>query len=148
MLNPSKLLQAIENVINGIHNISSTSEDLIQSLKTVCRALPHTNEAARDARSKIYSMSLWFGQPVIFFTISPNDLNNLRIQIYGGNQWDVVPTVEDIKNLTESELKEKFKKRTEFRIAYPGYCCYDFEIILDIIEHHLLGWDSKKWLCV
>jgi hypothetical protein len=143
-LNPNKLLQAVENVINGVHNISSTSADLISSLKTVCRALPHTNEAARDARSKIYSMSLRFGQPAIFFTISPDDLNNLRIQIYGGNEWDAVPTVDEINNLTESELKERFKKRTEFRIAYPGYCCYDFEIILEIIERRLLGWDSKN----
>jgi hypothetical protein len=144
ILNPAKLLQAVENVINGINNITSTSADLIQSLKTVCRALPHTNEAARDARSKIYSISLRFGQPAIFFTISPDDLHNLRIQIYGGNEWDVVSTIDDINNLTDSELKERFKKRTELRIAYPGYCCYDFEIILNIIERHVLGWDTKN----
>jgi hypothetical protein len=41
-------------------------------------------------------------------------------------------------------LKENVKKCTKFRIAYTGYCCYDFEIILDIIELHLLGWDSKN----
>jgi hypothetical protein len=140
-LDPSRLSHAIEAEINGTSNFDNTSKDLLQSIRTVCRALPHTNEAARDARGNIYSLMQCFGLPAIFFTVSPDDLHNLRMQIYFNNPWDLG---KDFINISDEEMKATYNKRVEFRIAYPGYGAYDFEQVIATVIKHVIGWDISK----
>jgi len=98
----------------------------------------HTNEAAKQARTRMFSMIAKFGVPAIFFTITPDDNGSFRIKInahkasYGPPDVDACP--EDIR--IDAEVARSIREQ------YPGLCDFDFENILGLVINHLIGWDE------
>ena len=66
-----------KNEING--QIGATSTRLIHSVTAACKSIPYSDEAAKEARTKLFSMWYNFGPPAVFFTISPGDECNFAL---------------------------------------------------------------------
>ena len=141
LLEPEELTRALENAVNGVHGNGTRADELVRTLKAVCKALPHTNDAAKDARSQVYSMSVKYGQPAVFFTISPDDLHNLRTQVYFNAPIDML---NEIDSLSDEELSKRNIKRAEFRVRYPGCGSHDFENSVNAVIEAVFGWNIAK----
>ena len=141
LLEPDELTRALENAINGMEGSGARADELVRTLKAVCKALPHTNDAARDARSSVYSMSVKYGQPAVFFTMSPDDSHNLRTQVYFNAPLDML---DEIDTLSDSDLTKRNIRRVEFRLRYPGYGSYDFENSANAVIEAVFGWNIAK----
>ena len=138
LLEPKELTRALENEVNGIRNCGTRADDLVRTLKSVCKSLPHTNDAARDARTSSHSMAMHFGQPTVFFAVSPNDSHNLRTQVYFNAPVDVL---DDIDSLTDEDLAQRNVRRAEFRMRCPGCGSCDFE---NAVIEGVFGWNLEK----
>ena len=53
--------------------INSQGSSLLHTIKASCKSVPYSDEAATDARTKMFALWNFFGPPSIFFTISPAD---------------------------------------------------------------------------
>ena len=51
-------------------------------IEASCKAMQHTNEAAKSARRRMFSLWYTFGPPSLFFTLSPCDETNFRMRVY------------------------------------------------------------------
>jgi Helitron helicase-like domain at N-terminus/PIF1-like helicase len=122
-----------ENVFRG--------KRLLSAVDAISKAIPHTNEAAKDARRKAESLQHHFGCPTFFLTVTPDDDNHFLIQVLSRNMID---TDESIDEILDQQLYERGKKRTELRIKFPGICALFFELALNIIIREVIGWDEKK----
>jgi hypothetical protein len=110
----------------------SRGQILLGAIDAVCRAIAHTNEAARIARRDIETMQHHFGCPTFFLTVTPDDDNHILIQIY--SQTFLSPQV-DIDNMTDEEIFRLSNLKTDLRIAFPGICAFFFEAMLNIVLH-------------
>jgi hypothetical protein len=54
-------------------DVSCSSTKLIYTVSAACKQVPCTDEAAKEARTKLFSMWYSFGPPSVFFTISPGN---------------------------------------------------------------------------
>jgi hypothetical protein len=81
-LDPVNLSNAAAATQHGQTVGSWASHQFIRSVDAMSRALPHTNDAAKQARGKIESMQHNFGLPGIFFTVTPDDVKCYLIQVY------------------------------------------------------------------
>ncbi len=64
----SELSKKTKKDVNA--DVSCSSTKLISA---ACKHIPCTDEAAKEARTKLFSMWYSFGPPSVFFTISPGD---------------------------------------------------------------------------
>jgi hypothetical protein len=119
----------------------SRGQILLGAIDAVCRAIAHTNEAARIARRDIETMQHHFGCPTFFLTVTPDDDNHILIQIY--SQTFLSPQV-DIDNMTDEEIFRLSNLKTDLRIAFPGICAFFFEAMLNIVLHDVIGWDKQN----
>jgi len=53
--------------------ITNTSTKLIHTVSAACKNVPYSDAAAKEARTKLFSMWYSLGPPSVFFTISPGD---------------------------------------------------------------------------
>ena len=66
----------------------------MKSVTSSCKILGHTAEAAKEARKKVYALSDYFGPHSIFFTVTPDDECNFRVQMNANQRKEIViPTV-------------------------------------------------------
>jgi hypothetical protein len=121
-----------ENTIKG--------RKLLGAIDTICKSVPHTNEAARYAKRNAESLQHHFGCPTFFLTVTPDDDNNIIIQILSN---DIIDDRTEVHKLSDNELLERAKKRTKLRIKYPGICALFFEDILNIIIKDVIGWNLE-----
>ena len=110
---------------------------LLSAVDALAKAVPHTNEAAKVARSNGETIQHHFGTPSIFLTVTPDDDNSLLMQVLTRDEVDNDTAV---KLMTDVELLTNARKRTELRIHYPGISALCFEYILDIIIEDVVGW--------
>jgi hypothetical protein len=64
--------------------------DLYAGISTGMRAYWGSNEEKAEARANLQSMTLFFGQPTIFFTISPCSSTSLQVACLSGNVGSAV----------------------------------------------------------
>ena len=121
-----------ENVFRG--------KKLLNGVDAISKAIPHTNEAAKDARRKAECLQHHFGCPTFFLTVTPDDDNHFLIQVLSNNMID---KDESIENILNQQLYERGKERTGLRIKFPGICAFFFELVLKIIIREVIGWDEK-----
>jgi hypothetical protein len=114
---------------------------LLGAIDAICKSIPHTNEAARQARRHAEALQHHFGCPTYFLTVTPDDDSHYLVQVYS---QIIIDSNEKVAELSDRELREKAKKRTELRIHFPGICAYFFEIALNIIIRDVIGWDINK----
>lgn len=61
--------------------IGRISHHLIQTVSAAYKTSPHTDEATKEARAKLFFIWCTFGPPVVLFTISPGDEFRYRINL-------------------------------------------------------------------
>jgi hypothetical protein len=72
------------------------TQKLVDSVYAISKKLPFTDEAASEERRKLFSMCTRFGLPSIFFTVTPDDLDNFRIRVYSnGTGTGTPPSLHD-----------------------------------------------------
>lgn len=114
---------------------------LLKCVKTSCSPIGYTNEAAADARNKLFALWMTFGVPSLLFTFSPCDECSFRMQLYAmSNKVSKLPS----PNEHIEELFQKLALRKSLRIQFPGACAREFDSLLQCIIKLLIGWDEKK----
>jgi hypothetical protein len=98
------------------------------------------DEAAKEARTKLFSMWYSFGPPSVFFTISPGDKCSFWMKLYINLKMDLLPqpTEDDDALIFDSLFRSKI------RIDNPGACARKYNAIIQIIMEALIGWDFKE----
>ena len=77
--------EELDNTLRSVQSNERTNAAgfaFLSSLKASCKAMAHTNEAAKIARQKMFSIWNLFGEPSIFFTVSPCNEINFRMRLY------------------------------------------------------------------
>jgi len=64
---------------------------LLHTVSAACKNIPYTDEAASEARTKLFSMWYNLGPPAVFFTISPGDECSFRIKLYVNQKMELLP---------------------------------------------------------
>ena len=122
-------------------NYSTQGHKLLNAVDAIARAVPHTNEAAKQARSNGECIQHHFGTPSVFLTVTPDDNNSFLVQVYAN---DMIDNDQPVEQLSNEELVVRARKRTSLRIKYPGVCALFFEYALEIVIEEVIGWDMKK----
>ena len=116
------------------------SNKFLNSIDAVTRALPHSNAAARRARTEGECLCHYFGLPSVFLTFTPDDESSFLLQIFAGVTIDDDTPVE---TLTDEQLAARAKSRRELRIQNPGLGAFNFEIMLEIVLEEIVGVDMQ-----
>ena len=106
------------NTVNNNSDGSRASKDLIHCLKSVSKALSHTDEAAKRARFQMESLQHNFGLGGIFLTVTPDDENCFLVAAYSQIDQNREPI--DVTSLSDQNLKARAKLLVYVRIKYPG----------------------------
>jgi Helitron helicase-like domain at N-terminus len=114
---------------------------LLGAIDTMCRTIPHTNEAAKKARRQVECLQHHFGSPTFFLTVTPDDDNHMLVQIYAGH---ILNGAVDVNEQSDESVLALSKEKTNLRIKFPGVCAFFFDIALDLVIHDVLGWDKQK----
>ena len=120
---------------------NSVEETFFQCMDAVSRSLAHSNEAAMKARADMFAMITRFGQPALFFTVTPDDQCNFRIQIMKYGEENMPG---DFRSCEASEVEATYEVCAESRIMLPGLCSIDFSHVLQLLIRHVLGWDTIR----
>jgi hypothetical protein len=124
----------------GVPSGNSQASSLLHTIKASCKSIPYSDEAASDARTKLFAFWNYFGPPSIFFTISPADECSFRIQLFCNTSKQVLPK----PNTSENECVACMLFTSQIRTENPGACAWEFNSLRDIVMECLIGWDCKK----
>ena len=135
-------VEQLQNAINRVQshtpNQDRVTAQLLRSIDAVCKNMGHTNDAAKSARLKLFANTVRFGQGSIFLTVTPDDSNCFRINIYVLSKCKDPPTCLDDLAGIDADFEMSHKIRQEF----PGLCAFDFQQITELLFAHILGWDE------
>ena len=67
------ITQAAKRVIENDYSSNAAADVFLRKVWATTGAMAHTNEMAKKARNKMYSMIARFGLPALLFTITPED---------------------------------------------------------------------------
>lgn len=140
-LHASDVESAINAQRNGTSGGTYVANNFLSSVKAITKSVPHSNEAAKNARGTMESMQHNLGQPTFFGTVTVDDDNSFLMQVFSGMHIDDETPVDDI---TDEQLAARAKQRTNLRLNYPGLSALNFEILLDILFREVIGWDLVK----
>ncbi len=73
---------AINQTHNGMSIGNQASDIFLQAITAGCKAMYHTNKAAKNIRRNMFAMAHKFGLPAIFFTVTPDDGNCFCMRVY------------------------------------------------------------------
>ena len=127
---------------NFTHGGSAVSRKYLQYVRTVAGSLPHSNEASGKGQMNMEAMCHNLGPPQTFLTVTYDDDNSFLVQALSG--VDIDPIDVPISSVSDEELRERAKKRTELRLKFPGLAAFAFEEALDIVMKEVVGWDCEK----
>ena len=141
--------QELEHAINKVrYNLpsqysSSAENRFLKSISAACEDLPHSNEASELARKTYFSFLMRFDLPAIFFTISPDDTRNYRIELYALKE--VKPFGEyRLEDYSDRDILASMNVRRQVRFDHPGLCAEEYNQIIDLVIKHLFNWDSEN----
>ena len=122
---------------SGIPVRDRVLKKFIGDIQAVCKSMGHTNDAAKKARLHMFANIVRFGIPTLFLTVTPDDGNSFRLEVYVRGRNSELPTLSDPGEVIDSNVAQTLKWRQEF----PGLCSFEFEQITSVIIDHILGWD-------
>ena len=120
---------------------TGTGGNLLSAIDAAARAVPHTNQATKNARKEGETCQHYFGIASYFLTVTPDDDNNCVVQILSGK---IIDDNTSMETLTDEELTKRAKLRTEIRLKFPGLCAFFFELVMDIVIEEVIGWNSHE----
>ena len=146
-MSPENLEKAIQDSRNNrsVQYSNSGEHQFLQSIKSTCGDLPHSNEACMNARKIYFSYLMKFGIPAIFLTITPDDMRSFRIVVYSlsSNQVSAYGEV-DPNTFSESDILREFNIRRQARVEHPGLCAEEYQRIMELVIKHIFNWDSEN----
>jgi hypothetical protein len=113
---------------------------LLNSVDSMSCALPHSNEAAKVARSHGEAMQHVLGTPSIFLTVCFDDQNSFLMQIMSGHLIDEDVNISD---LADADLANCAVERKQLRLEHPGLGSLNFELLLEIVVEEVIGWNMR-----
>jgi hypothetical protein len=136
------LQRAIEGRRTGRRNLGTeVAKKILNGCEASGRALGHTNEAAGTAKTTGNSMQHHFGTGSIWLTVNFDDTNGHTMDVFSGVNID---DERDIEDLTDKECRERFQRRNQIRLDYPGISALNFEALLEIVLEDVVRWDTDN----
>ena len=120
---------------------TNASRRLLSAVDACSTALPHTNEAAKRARSTGETLQHYFGVPSLFLTVTFDDNNSMLLQMLHGTEID---DDTPLSELSDDVLARRASKRKQLRLTYPGLGSLNFEMLLNICTEEVIGWSMRK----
>ena len=119
---------------------SHPGHKFMNTVDTIAKSVPHTNQAAKQALSQGEAVQFYYGQPSYFLTVTPDDNNSFLVQVYN---W-VVSDETNVSGMTNEQLKELANGREALRVQFPGICALVFQMTLDIVYETVIGWNKDE----
>jgi len=120
---------------------TKASKKLLNAVDACSQALPHTNEAAKNARATAETIQHHFGIGSVFLTVSFDDENSFLLQVLSREEVDDDTPVE---HLSDDELAKRAARRRELRLEFPGLASMNFEMLLQVLTEEVVGWDIRR----
>jgi len=75
--------------INDRHddNLNATTKSFLKAISTTCKAMGHTEQAAKHARRRCFAMLDFFGLNSLFMSTTPDDECSFRVRLYCKPQY-------------------------------------------------------------
>ena len=141
-INIEDLTQAISNRRNGNRTSGHPAcKRLLNAVDATSRAVPHSDDAAKSARSTAETMQHHLGTGSIFLTVTFDDECNFIIQVMAD---DLIDSRCNTQNLSDDAVRDLTKRRHTLRLKYPGICAMFFDMMLRILIRDVVGWDTKE----
>ena len=67
---------------NNNDNLNATTKSFLRAISTTCKAMGHTEQAAKDARCQCFAMLNFFGLNSLFISTTPDDKCSFRVRLY------------------------------------------------------------------
>ena len=120
-------------------NSSPNVTQFLRCIRTSCTPIGYTNEAAGDARNKMFALWMTFGPPSLLFTFSPCDECSFNMQLYATGKALEFPSMKGCVEVMSRQLGI----RKALRVQYPGACAREFDSLLRIVVSNLIGWEGR-----
>ena len=143
-LSIDQLLTAIKNREGRSEHFTEDQQvtDYLSTVEACTRAIPHSREAAINARNKMFAMYDYYGCGCIFVTFSPTAISSIRVRMFALNKPIDLYSSQDINNI--SKMKEELEFHMSIVDLYPGAGVLEFRYQYDTFIKHLIGWDCNK----
>ena len=129
---------------DGSRHSTKAGNQYLKSISAACEYLPHSNEAAQQARRRYFSYLVQYGFPAIFLTITPDDKRNFRIVLHAQKNHLLPKNEIDINSLNDEDILSHFKIREQIRQDHPGLCAEEYNRIVQLVIKHLFAWDEDN----
>ncbi len=63
-------------------NLNATTKYFLKTISILCKAMGHTEQAAKDARQGCFAMLDYFGLNSLFLSTTPDDECSFRVRLY------------------------------------------------------------------
>ncbi len=63
-------------------NLNATTKSFLRAISTTCKAMGHTEQAAKHARRRCFAMLDFFGLNSLFMSTTPDDEYSFRVRLY------------------------------------------------------------------
>ncbi len=67
---------------NNIDILNATTKKILRAISTTCKAMGHTEQAAKDAIRHCFAMVDFFGLNSLFMSTTPDDESSFRVRLY------------------------------------------------------------------
>jgi hypothetical protein len=137
-ISESEILEISKNTkLDSSVESQRNANSLIHTVTAACRSLPYCDEAAKEARAKLFSMLYSFGPPSVFFTVSPGDECSFRVKLFTNHKMMLLPQM----NMEQSDCIADLLFRSKLRLDNPGACAREYNSTIHIIMECLIGWN-------
>ena len=68
-------------------NLNATTKSFLRAISTTCKAMGHTEQAAKDARRRCFAMLDFFGLNSLFMSTTPDDECSFRVRLFCKPQY-------------------------------------------------------------
>jgi hypothetical protein len=72
---------------NNTDNLDATTKYSLKAISTSCKAMGHTEQAAKDVRQRCFTMLDYFGLNSLFLSTTPDNKCSFRVRLYCKPQY-------------------------------------------------------------
>jgi hypothetical protein len=72
---------------NNTDNLDVTTKCFLKAISTTCKAMGHTEQAAKDARQRCFAMLDYFGLNSLFLSTTPDNECRFRVRLFCKPQY-------------------------------------------------------------
>jgi len=126
---------------NNTNNLNTITKSFLRAISTTCKAMGHTEQAAKDARRCCFAMLDFFGLNSLFMSTAPDDECSFRVSFYckphswvssgGIFQIGIIRLFQNLALTTYSKVEYSVISKVEFFFLYVEsniYCLFSARI--------------------